>query len=59
MISTLVAGSYAVVPTPEQVQFFEQEIRPLLANHCYECHSVRAKKLQAGLRLDSLASLLT
>ena len=40
---------------PEQVQFFEQKIRPVLAEHCYECHSAQAKKLKAGLRLDSRA----
>ena len=45
-------------PSPEQLAFFEQRIRPLLAEHCYECHSTRAKKLQAGLRLDSRAGLL-
>ncbi len=40
-------------PTPEQLVFFENEVRPLLAKHCYECHSANSKKLQAGLRLDS------
>lgn len=37
-------------PTPEQVEFFEKQIRPLLAGHCYQCHS--AKKQESGLRLD-------
>ena len=32
---------------------FEQHIRPILAEHCYECHSERSKPLQGGLRLDS------
>ncbi len=44
---------YAEQPTPDQLEFFENQIRPLLARHCYECHSTRAEKLQAGLRLDS------
>jgi hypothetical protein len=35
--------------------FFEQKIRPVLAEHCYECHSERAKKLKAGLLLDTKA----
>ncbi|WP_068131739.1 PSD1 and planctomycete cytochrome C domain-containing protein [Roseimaritima ulvae] len=43
---------------PEQLEFFEKQVRPLLAEHCYECHSVRADKLQAGLLMDSRASLL-
>ena len=36
-----------------QRQFFENEIRPILANRCYECHG--EKKTKAGLRLDSAA----
>jgi mono/diheme cytochrome c family protein len=35
--------------------FFEARIRPVLAGHCYECHSARAEKLKAGLLLDSKA----
>lgn len=31
--------------------FFESQIRPLLANRCYECHG--AKKQKSGLRLDT------
>ena len=34
-------------------EFFEKRIRPVLIEHCYECHSGNAKKLRAGLRLDS------
>ncbi len=49
---------YALEPTRGQIEFFESEIRPLLAEHCFECHSVRAKKLQAGLYLDSLTAML-
>jgi hypothetical protein len=38
--------------TPEEgVAFFEKRIRPLLAEHCFECHG--AKKSKGGLRLDS------
>src|SRR5262245_38796908 len=40
---------------PEQLQFFEQKIRPVLAENCYECHSARARKLKGGLLLDSKA----
>jgi hypothetical protein len=38
-------------------QFFEQKIRPILAQHCYECHSSQAKKLRGSLRLDNRAGL--
>lgn len=33
--------------------FFETKIRPVLVEHCYECHSARAETLQGGLRLDT------
>src|SRR5436190_7513365 len=33
--------------------FFEQKIRPVLAEHCYKCHSMKATKLKGGLALDS------
>jgi cytochrome c553 len=36
-----------------QVEFFEKKIRPVLVAHCYKCHSNNAKKVQAGLLLDS------
>ena len=39
-------------------EFFESKVRPVLAQHCYGCHSARAKKLRGGLRLDSRAALL-
>lgn len=42
----------------EQIEFFEKEIRPLLANNCYECHSAQAKSPFAGLRLDSREGVL-
>lgn len=37
---------------PEQVEFFESRIRPVLAQECYECHSTAGKK-KGGLLLDS------
>ena len=30
------------------VAFFEQKIRPVLVEHCYECHSEQAKKIKGG-----------
>ena len=41
----------------EDVAFFENKIRPLLAQHCYECHSARAKEVRGGLFLDSRAGV--
>ena len=41
-----------------KMEFFEKNIRPVLAEHCYECHSAGSKKLRGELRLDSRAGLL-
>ena len=41
----------ADAPSPEQIEFFEKQVRPLLVEHCSECHG--AKKSEAGLRLDT------
>jgi mono/diheme cytochrome c family protein len=40
---------------PAGIAFFEQKIRPVLIEQCYECHSTKAKKLKGGLYLDSKA----
>jgi hypothetical protein len=36
-----------------EAAFFEQHVRPLLVQHCYECHSSKAQIVQGGLLLDS------
>ena len=52
----------ALEPAPSftgpQLEFFEKQIRPLLSNRCYACHSHKSKKLKANLRLDSRAAVL-
>jgi hypothetical protein len=35
------------------VAFFESKIRPVLVEHCYECHSTEAGKSKGGLLLDT------
>ena len=37
----------------ERGEYFERKIRPLLSEHCYSCHSARAKTVHGGLQLDS------
>ncbi|QDU23653.1 PSD1 and planctomycete cytochrome C domain-containing protein [Urbifossiella limnaea] len=32
---------------------FESKVRPVLAEHCYACHSAAAKKAKGGLTLDT------
>src|SRR3954470_20774265 len=45
-------------PDPAAVAFFEAKVRPVLAEHCYKCHSARAEKLKGGLYLDTRAGVL-
>lgn len=45
-------------PTSQQLTFFENRIRPLLAKHCYECHSADAKNIGGGLLLDSRPGII-
>ena len=51
------AANAQPAPTPAQVEFFEKRIRPLLADHCYDCHSTKGKQ-SGGLRLDDREALL-
>src|SRR5262245_17692794 len=44
--------------TPEQVNFFEKHIRPVLADRCFKCHSADAEKLRGKLLLDTREGLL-
>ena len=46
----------AAEPPPregEGLEFFEKRIRPLLAEHCYQCHSLERGKSKGGLTLDT------
>ena len=40
------------------LEFFEKRVRPVLVEHCYECHSAEAKKLKGKLRLIPLHVVL-
>ena len=56
-LSTASAEEPKAEPKPEDLEFFEKRIRPVLVEHCFECHSTKAKKVQAGLKLDSRGGL--
>jgi mono/diheme cytochrome c family protein len=57
LLTTLLAVA-ATARGADGVQFFETRIRPVLAEHCYSCHSAQSRKLKANLLLDSPAGLL-
>src|SRR5258706_16137642 len=45
-------------PNTEGIEFFEKNVRPLLAARCYGCHSSKLDKPMGGLLLDSRAGML-
>lgn len=51
-------GSVAAELPQPGTEFFEQHIRPVLAERCYQCHSARAEKLKGKLMLDSRDGML-
>ncbi|MBK7997191.1 MAG: PSD1 domain-containing protein [Verrucomicrobia bacterium] len=57
-IPELAKPQFVTTLTPEHMEFFERKIRPVLVEHCYECHSSGAKKIKGGLVLDSRAGVM-
>ena len=53
------ARSEEPTPSPQQLEFFEAKVRPLLVAHCYECHSQGAERVEGSLLLDSRDAHLT
>ncbi|MEZ6133360.1 MAG: PSD1 and planctomycete cytochrome C domain-containing protein [Pirellulaceae bacterium] len=46
--------AYAEDTSAQQLEYFEKHVRPLLIEHCYECHS--GSERDGGLQLDSQAA---
>lgn len=62
-VGTLIAGAVlatraagADAPTPEQLEFFEKRVRPVLVTQCGECHG--DTKAKGGLNLGSAQAML-
>ena len=49
-------GSELTEVNPQAIAFFENKIRPLLAENCYECHG--EEEQESDLRVDSLVGLM-
>jgi hypothetical protein len=49
----IVITAGALVAAPTEFDFFEKNIRPLLVERCYKCHSSEAQKAKGGLLLDT------
>ena len=58
LVAGVRAGAQPAGPSPEQIEFFETEIRPLLAEQCFQCHGAGLETPFGGLRLDSRGGLL-
>jgi hypothetical protein len=59
-LAVLLAIATSSVHADAGDDFFEKKIRPVLAEHCFKCHSAeaeKAKKLKANLYLDSRDSV--
>jgi hypothetical protein len=44
--------------TPAQLDFYQQQVLPILTDNCYKCHSHEADKIKANFVLDSREGLL-
>ena len=53
VLSISILGAGGGDPDPAGVAFFEKNIRPLLVENCYKCHSSQSKKVKGGLLLDT------
>jgi cytochrome c553 len=61
MIFVLIGSSRSIAQddwTPESLEFFERNVRPLLLENCMSCHSKAVNKVKGGLNMDSRHSLL-
>lgn len=56
VLGAVFTASTSAAPKPltsGERDFFEKKVRPVLVQHCYECHSTKSKKVKGGLLLDS------
>src|SRR6187402_3173381 len=51
------ALTLAATDPAEGIAYFEKQVRPVLINRCYECHSA-GKKIKGGLALDTREATL-
>jgi len=54
-LTPIAAWAATPEPTAEQVKFFEEKVRPILATNCYKCHGSEQQKGQLRLDLRELA----
>ncbi len=60
-LMAMVATSLSVQaepPQPDTLEFFQQQVEPLLKSACYECHSHATGEANGKLMVDSMAALI-
>ena len=50
--TSLAVPLVALADEQAHLEFFENRIRPVLIQHCYECHSADSKTVKGELRVD-------
>jgi mono/diheme cytochrome c family protein len=59
VVLQFIAAAFAgAAPGAADLEFFEKQVRPVLAENCFACHSSKALSVFANLRLDSRAGVL-
>lgn len=53
------SGRVCFADEPGSVAFFENRIRPVLVEHCYQCHSSDADEIGGSLLLDSSDGMMS
>ena len=56
-LASYAAGVLGFASDAAELEFFEKRIRPVLVEHCYECHAVDSKSVRGGLLVDSAGAL--
>jgi hypothetical protein len=56
-VASAIGGGLAGAATPEDAEFFELRVRPVLAEHCFSCHGGK-EEVEGELRLTSRTLLL-
>ena len=54
---TLTNAEEPKTPTPEQIEFFQNKVKPILEQHCLRCHGGKGTP-KGGLRLTGRANVL-
>jgi len=58
-LAYFIPGGWAADLTSEETDFFENHIRPILIQNCYECHGGDPEKLEGGFNLTYRKGMLS